>query len=266
MKEKMRHLISYLTHPLVKDIDISGDERMIAHKKILTEKKMLQSVFGEFHRLFKSLADKHLTAVGSEVELGAGVSPIRDTYPDVIASDISHAAHLDLVLDAQNMNLDNESIAVIYGQNCFHHFPDPDLFFDELERVLITGGGCILLDPYYGPFANFIFKRLFKTEGFDRDYPEWITPQGPPMFGANQALSYIVFVRDVAEFKRKHPSLEIVHRKQVNNYLRYLLSGGLNFRKLLPDALTKPLQIIETLLYPISYFLALHHVIVIKKN
>lgn len=261
----MPNLLNYLVHPLVKNIDMSGDERLVVHKKILMEKVMLKTVFTEFHHLFKSLANKYLTVKGIEVELGAGISPLRGTYPEILASDIVNAEHLDLILDAQNMNLEDQSVSVIYGQNCFHHFSNPDKFFNELERVLTKGGGCILLDPYYGPFANFIYKRIFKTEGFDRDFPSWNTPFEPPMFGANQALSYLVFVRDLDAFKKKHPSLEIVYRKEVNNYLRYLLSGGLNFRKLLPDILTNPLRFVEFLLLPLSKILALHHVIVIKK-
>jgi len=55
------------------------------------------------------------------------------------------------------------------------------------------------------------------------------------MEGANQALSYIVFKRDVHLFLKKYPQLELVEQKVFSNYLRYLLSGGLNFRQILPS-------------------------------
>ena len=61
----------------------------------------------------------------------------------------------------------------IYGMNCFHHFPDPDRFFTELERVLVPGGGCVLVDPYHGPFARWLYPRLFATEGYDTDQVDW---------------------------------------------------------------------------------------------
>jgi hypothetical protein len=54
------------------------------------------------------------------------------------------------------------------------------------------------------------------------------------MEGANQALSYIVFERDRERFERLFPDLEIVEQSWIANYPRYLLSGGLNFRQLLP--------------------------------
>ena len=95
------------------------------------------------------------------------------SFPDVLATDVVPGPHLDRVLDAENMNLPDGSVRVIYGQNCFHHFPHPDRFFSELDRVLALGGGVILLEPYYGPFATFLFKRFFKTECFDNEFPLW---------------------------------------------------------------------------------------------
>jgi hypothetical protein len=86
------------------------------------------------------------------------------------------------------------------------------------------------------------------------------------MNGANQALSYIVFVRDRVDLEFKHPSLEIVHEQLVGNYLKYLISGGLNFRQLLPDSMTGIVNFIEKLLWPLNIWLALHHIVVIRKK
>ena len=231
----MRRLFDLLSDPLLDGMDVDGVSRLDLHRKMLTKKRMLRDVFTEFHHLFKKLDQQFFTGKGAEVELGAGISPIRDSFPYVLATDIVDAPHLDRVINAEAMDLADNSVRVIYGQNCFHHFPHPDKFLFELERVLIAGGGAILLEPYYGPFASFLFKRIFRTEGFDKNFPSWETPVSGPMNGANQALSYIVFVRDRAELERKHPSLEIVHEQRVGNYLKYIISGGLNFRQLLPD-------------------------------
>jgi hypothetical protein len=86
------------------------------------------------------------------------------------------------------------------------------------------------------------------------------------MNGANQALSYIVFVRDRAEMERKHPSLKIVYEQRVGNYLKYIISGGLNFRQLLPDSLTGTVSFIEKLVWPFNRWFALHHIVVIRKS
>jgi SAM-dependent methyltransferase len=262
----MRRLIDLFYDPLLKGMDVDGDGRMDLHRKMLTKKRMLREVFIDFHHTFKKLNNKFFLGSGFEIELGAGVSPIRDSFPEVLATDIVDAEHLDRVINAEDMALKDNSVRSIYGQNCFHHFPHPDKFFSELDRVLQPGGGVVLLEPYYGPIATFLYKRLFRTEGFDKQYPSWEVAVEGPMNGANQALSYIVFERDKAEFERKYPSLKIVHHELAGNYLKYLLSGGLNFRQILPDSFTGLVGLLEKLISPLNRWIALHHVIVIRKE
>lgn len=247
-------------------MDVDGSERLELHGKVLERKRMLREVFVEFHHAFHRLAARYFKVEGLEVELGAGIAPMRNSYPEVLATDIVATEHLDMALNAEAMSLDDHSARVFYGQNCFHHFPHPDRFFTELERTLKIGGGAILIEPFHGPFAAFLYKRLFKSEGFDMHFPSWETPSTGPMNGANQALSYIVFVRDRQAFERKHPGLEIVHQEICGNYLRYLVSGGLNFRQLLPDALIPVLKVVEKLLHPLRRVLALHHIVVIRRT
>lgn len=261
----MNRLIDFLRDPLLDGMDVDGRDRLELHRKMLEKKRMLREVFTDFHHLFRKLDRHFLSGNGIEVELGAGVSPMRDSYPEVLATDIVYAPHLDRVINAQAMDLADKSVRTIYGQNCFHHLPHPDQFLHELDRVLVPGGGAILLEPYYGPFATFLFKRLFRTEGFDKDYPSWEIPVAGPMNGANQALSYIVFIRDRDQFERRYPSLKIVHQQLEGNYLKYLISGGLNFRQLLPDSFTGFVGLLEKLISPLNRWIALHHVIVIRK-
>ena len=144
-------------------------------------------------------------------------------------------------------------------------FRSPRASSSELERVLVPGGGAVLLEPYHGPLASLLYKRLFRSEGFDKRFPDWETPATGPMNGANQALSYIVFVRDRDRFQRSFRALRIVHEAPVGNYLRYLVSGGLNFRQLLPNAATALLAGMERAVASCNRWLALHHVIVLQK-
>ena len=262
----MRWLLDILRDPILDGMDVDGTNRFNLHRKMLEKKRMLREVFTEFHHLFRMMNAQFLDGKGIEVELGSGVAPMRDSYPEVLATDIVNAPNLDKVVNAEAMDFVDNTVKAIYGQNCFHHFPHPDAFFDELNRVLIPGGGAILLEPYYGPVASFLFKRLFRTEGFDKTYPSWNTPAIGPMNGANQALSYIVFVRDRVDFELKHPTLKIVYQRQVGNYLQYLISGGLNFRQLLPDSLTEFVYFLEKILSPLNRWTALHHIIVIRKE
>lgn len=261
----IQFLIEKLKYPYVSSVDVDGMDRMTAHREILRKKKLLREVFSEFHKLFWNLKNEHFRGVGLEIEIGAGVAPMRDSYPTVVATDIVPAPGLDRTLNAQAMDLPSGSVLAFYCQNCFHHFPNPDLFFNEIERTLVTGGGAIILDPYYGPLSTLLYRRLFNSEGFDKSFPSWETPSSGPMNGANQALSYIVFVRDKQRFTATHPKLKIVHQMVAPNYLKYLLSGGLNFRQLAPDWSARIIDMIQILLTPVLRILGLHHIVVIKK-
>ena len=261
----MLSIRNLLEDPELQEMDTDGPARLNLHSKILKKKAMLRTVFKEFHLLFRTADLKFLTGKGLHVELGAGVAPIRDTFPEGLATDVVDGEGLDLVINALEMDFDPGTVRVFYGQNCFHHFSDPNKFFAEAERVLVDGGGIILLEPYYGPVASFLYNRLFKTEVFDKMASSWETFDTGPMSGANQALSYNIFIRDKLIFEKKYPHLKIVHQELVSNYLKYFLSGGLNFRQIIPNYFTKFISGFEKAIFPFNKWLALHHVIVIRK-
>jgi SAM-dependent methyltransferase len=258
-------LATRLKDPRLEAVDFDSDGLLVIQQKILQEKKMMRGVFEHFYRRCMALDKKYFSGEGQRLEIGAGVSFFNKLFPDVLITDIKKADHLNQVIDAQQMDLPGNSVRAIYGINCFHHLPEPDKFFRELDRVLVRGGGCILIDPYYGPVSEMILTRLFKTETFDKSQKNWETNSSGVMVGANQSLSYIVFVRDRETFRKKFPGLEIVYSHTLNNYLQYLLSGGLNFKQLLPDFLIPVIKGIEFLLTPFAPVFALHHIIVLQK-
>lgn len=256
----------WLAAPEIVQVDLDSSRRFDAHRAILLRKRMLREVFSEFHSVFLELERRHFGRTpGLRIELGAGVSPIRDSDPSVLATDVVPAGHLDRILDAQALDLPAASVRALFGQNCFHHFPDPSRFFDETMRVVNPGGGAILIEPYHGPVATMLFKRLFRSERFDKRDPSWSAAITGPMEGANQALSYIVFTRDRDRFTRRYPKLEIVEQQPLTNHLRYLASGGLNFRQLAPEFAIPAIRLVEWLLRPLRRQLALHHVVVLRR-
>ncbi|HEY0030656.1 MAG TPA: class I SAM-dependent methyltransferase [Bacteroidia bacterium] len=258
---------SYLQEPRLIGVDPDSEEMLQIHSKVLYEKPMMRGVFAEFYDTCIALDKKYFgKSNASRIEIGAGVSFFKKQYPEIISTDIKKADNLDMVVDAQNMPFENNSIRAIYGINCFHHFPNPDLFFNELVRVLEKGGGCVLIDPYYGSVAKRFYKNIFDTETFDMTQKEWNNLSLGFMNGANQALSYIVFRRDKKKFEAKYPDLEIVVQKPLNNYMRYILCGGLNFRQILPSFFSPVIKFFEFLFIPFNTLFALHHIIVIRKK
>jgi SAM-dependent methyltransferase len=262
----MNSILDLLRDPSTDNTDIDGTRRLEVHAAILARKRMLREVFAEFHHDFHRLDKQLFSATGARIELGAGISPMKNSYPDVLATDIVPGPNVDKVLDAEKMDLPDSSVRVFYAQNSFHHFPHPDRFFDEVDRVVAPGGGVVLLEPYFGPAASFLFRRLFRTETFNKDAASWDAEMSGPMTGANQALSYVVLFRDRETFEKMHPTLKIVRHELCSNYLKYLLSGGLNFRQLLPDSMSPIIGLLQWLISPANPWLALHHVVVLRKN
>src|ERR1035437_5744153 len=164
-----------------------------------------------------------------------------------------------------SLDLDDQSVRVIYGINCFHHFPDPARFFAEVTRVVRPGGGVILIDPYFGPLSRLLYAHLFGEETFDRTGPGWRADEQHDTNRTNQALSYIVFFRDRARFVAENPQLQIVQSEVILNYVRYVLSGGLNFRQLMPTQTIGGLRVVERLLSPAAPVLGLHHLVAIRR-
>lgn len=262
-------LANQLIEPELRGLDMDSPQRIVLHRRILARKPMIRGVFTDFYRLCRTLDERFFGAArGRRVELGAGVSVVRELYPDVLTTDVVVAAHLDAVVDAQQTPFADGSVRALYGLNCFHHFADPERFLHELLRICPPGGGCILVEPYHGPLASVLYKRLFRSETFDPRSPGWAREResAGAMVGANQAASYIVFVRDRERLASRFPGLEVVHRRPLTSYVRYLLSGGLNFRPLAPGFLDRPLRLLETWLAPLAPLLALHQVIVVRRR
>lgn len=258
---------SLLKEPLLGEVDLDSEERIVRHREILEKKPLMKGVCREVYAKCAELDERFFTARGQRVELGAGVSFIKEFFPEVLVTDIVPASHLDMTLDAQEMKqIEAESVRAFYGIHCFHHLPEPRRFFRELQRTLAPGGGAVIIDPYFGFISRLIYPRLFASERFDMNQKEWDTSVTGAMSEANQALSYVVLFRDREQFSQEFPDLEIVHADQLTNYLRYILSGGLNFRSLVPNALAPLLKLLEGALSPLRNALAIHHVVVLRKR
>ena len=83
----------------------------------------------------------------------------------------------------------------IFLTHVFHHIPDVSLFLKEAERVLVPGGFVGMIDVAATPFARFFFSN-FHPEPFSPKL-DWQFAQNDSMMDSNQALSWIVFERDL---------------------------------------------------------------------
>lgn len=259
-------LRDWLTEPRVRSLDVDGPAFSLAHREVLMSKPMLRKLFARFYESCREVDRRYFgDCPGRRIDIGSGSSFIREIYPDTLTSDIKVLPFVDLALRVEQMPFPANSLRAVYAINVFHHLPDPRTFFAEMLRVLHPGGGIVLIEPYYGPVARYVFKRLHASERFDPEAPDWrATNTTGPLSSANQALSYIVFRRDRVRFQDEWPALSIV-AEWPHTHLWYLASGGVNFRQLLPAALMPLAVFAERALSPFNKVLALQQTIVLQK-
>jgi hypothetical protein len=146
----------------------------------------------------------------------------------------------------------------------FHHIPDVEAFLCEAQRTLVPGGVISMIDVAHTPFARFFFGN-FHHEPYDDSQAKWRFEQGDSMMDSNQALTWMVFVRDRARFESRHPGLQI-ECLELMPWFTYFVSGGVTMRYMIPRFMNWPLIGIEWLLSPLSPLLALSWHIRIRKR
>lgn len=92
-----------------------------------------------------------------------------------------------------------------------------------------------MVEPWVTSWSKIVYTHLHH-EPFDPDARHWSFASKGPLTGANGAIPWILFVRDRKEFESRFPELAI---EQVRPFLpfRYLLSGGVSMRSLMPGFL-----------------------------
>jgi len=257
-----------LSEPALNNVDPDSPEFTLAHRRILETKPLTRAVFTDFYRRCCSADERYFGASRSHarVELGSGAGFMKEVAPDVYTSDVKFLPFVDLVARGEELPFADSSLRAVYAINVLHHVSDPRSLFRELTRVLAPGGGVVMIEPYYGPVARFLFQRLFTSEAYEPHAREWSEHgRDQPASGANQALSYVILRRDRARWEREFPQLELV-LDQPHTHLSYVASGGVNFRQLVPNGMVNAVSRLERLLAPIDRWLALQHTLVVRRR
>jgi hypothetical protein len=142
--------------------------------------------------------------------------------------------------------------------------PDVRSFFAEASRCLRPGGKILMIEPWVTPWSRFI-NTHFHHEPFRPDAADWSFPSTGPLSGANGAIPWMVFARDRDKFELEFPRLAI---EQIRPFLpfRYLISGGVGMRSLMPFCLHRFWTQLERLLEPEMHTLAMFAFIALRKN
>ena len=178
------------------------------------------------------------------VELGSAGGITKLLYPQILTTDVRKQEGVDYVLNKDfSLPFSDESVDLIVAKDVLHHIADPQAHFLEIARVLKLGGSVVYADPNWSMVSKLVFT-FFHPEVFDDKQTEWKFDSPDPMY-SNQAIPYIIFVRDIEIFNSLNPKLRSkIHSKRMNG-LSFLLSGGVFNRSFIPSRMLLALRRFE---------------------
>ncbi len=254
-------LIEWLRLPETMGIENLDDPATtLLHAEIIKKKPFLRNLYAEFYNQFKKSVpgfEKRLL-----VELGSGGGFIKEIIGNVVTSDILDLPNVDKVFSSSRMPFNDDGVDAFFMFDVLHHITDPRAFFTEALRCLKIGGKVVMIEPANTLWSRFIYKN-FHHELFDPD-GKWTLEEAGPLSQGNGAIPWIIFCRDRVIFESEFPSLRIV-RMRNHTPLRYLLSGGLTLRQLVPSFTYPLVKAVEYLLSPLNNWLGMFQTIELKK-
>jgi SAM-dependent methyltransferase len=229
------------------------------HRDIILSKPFLKKLYIDWYGRFKSLE----MANGKILEIGSGGGFLKKIIPGIITSDILDLGTCDMTFSAEQIPFNDGELSGIVMLNVFHHIPKPALFLKEAQRVLKQGGKIIMIEPANSFWARIVYRN-FHHEPFDPK-GTWEIESTGPLSGANGALPWIFFKRDQTEFEKKFPNLKL-NEFSYHTPLRYLVSGGLSLKQLVPSWSFSFFKGVEWLLSPLSRQLGMFVTVEIEKT
>lgn len=250
----------WLQHPLTRDLDLDDPRTTVLRRRILREKAFLRRTYDEwFDHLIAALPDGDRPVL----EIGTGASFLAERLPGLIRSDLLPLPGLDLVLDGLRLPFADASLGALLMTNTLHHIREPERFLRQAARCVAVGGTVAMVEPWVSRWSRWVYRALHH-EPFEPETPEWTLPSGGPLSTANGALPWILFARDRERFERRLPMWKIRSIAPTMPF-RYLLSGGMAYRALMPAATFPVWRAIERLLAPWHETWACFAVVVLER-
>ncbi len=220
-----------LAHPHTRDLSIDDPQTTERRRRIIRENRFLWRIYDEWYRSVSACIPE---GPGSVFELGSGGGFLAQYIPGLITSEVFPCSDIQLVLDARRLPFSSGSLKAIAMVDVFHHICDNRAFLNEGARCLRPGGSIVMIEPWVSTWSWPIYTRLH-DEPFEPDAKNWTFSSAGPLSGANGALPWIIFQRDRHRFESEFSDFQI---QEVRPFMpfRYLVSGGVSMRQLMPEA------------------------------
>lgn len=252
----------FLKETSLDGLEVGSPEFFDAQKNLIRKRPLLKHCYDDWYgRLLEDTNSVPADAI--LLELGSGGSLLKDREPRFVTSDVV-ANVADQVIDARQLPFPDSSLQAIALTHVLHHIPEVERFFSEAIRTLKPGGVITMIEVAHTPFARYFFDK-FHPEPYNDSSENWNFTQQHSMMDANQALSWMVFVRDRKRFEELFPNL-VIEEFSYTPWFTYLISGGVTMKNIVPSFLVPLLCGMETLLKPLAPIFSLHWHIRIRRR
>ena len=224
--------LALLDHPKTRHLGVDDPRITERRRDVIQENGFLRCIYDEWYSL---LVGRIPQGSGGVLELGSGGGFLSDYVSGLITSEVFECRGVQAVLDGRQLPFPTASLKAIVMVDVLHHIAETKPFLAEAKRCLRSGGTLLMVEPWSSTWSRFIYTYLHH-EAFDPTSEHWSFPSTGRLSEANGALPWIVFKRDRAIFEREFPSLEIREVRPIMPF-RYLVSGGVSRRQLMPKAI-----------------------------
>jgi SAM-dependent methyltransferase len=250
-----------LSNPLTRGLSIDDPRTTELRRRIIRQKSFLRKIYVEW---YESLARAVPAGPEPALEIGSGAGFLDEYVPNLITSEIFPSPGVKLVLDGQFLPFRNDALRAMVMVDVLHHIPQPRRLLSEAARCVRPGGALVAIEPWATRWSRWIHNRLH-YERFDATAAEWEIPVSGPLSGANGAMPWIIFHRDREQFEREFSQWKIDSIRLLMP-LRYILSGGVRLRALMPGFTFGFWRGVESLMAPWQNNVAMFAQIVLQRR
>jgi len=223
-------------------------EQWVEHRSVWRDKPVLRSIYHDYYRRI----GKWLIG-GPTLELGCGTGNFKEFLGTAIAVDVTSAPWIDVVADAHALPFADASVSNIVLIDVIHHLAEPRRFLEETERLLVSGGRLVLIEPAITTLSWF-FYRFFHPERVDFSVDpltlaDEATRHDP--YDGNQAIPTLLFTKNGERLRKAFPHLTLRHRSFLSLFA-YPMSGGFRRWSLVPSSMAAPLLKLEEHMLPVA--------------
>jgi SAM-dependent methyltransferase len=257
----VRSVKAAMAEPRTRGLSIDDPRTTVLRRSVIEEKPFLRRIYEEW---YAAIAADVPAGDGAVVEIGSGAGFLDRYLPGLVTSETFRCPNVRIVFDCQSLPFADGSLRGMVMTDVFHHVPDVRRLLREAARCVRSGGVVAMIEPWVTAWSRVVYGRLHH-EPFETGEQAWEFPRGGPLSAANGALPWIVFERDIAIFEKEFPEWTLKDKRLLMPF-RYLLSGGMSHRALMPASSFELWRAIENLLSPAMGRLAMFAHIVLERT